>query len=170
MRDFVNTVDLEDRRDELDSPTALRRWLATRGLAPANARAGPDELRDALALREALRTLLAANNGAPAATAVADASKTLDRLAVDIGLGVRLAEGEVRIEPRAVGVAGGLGRVLGAAATAIADGSWSRVKACRSETCRWAFIDEARNRSRQWCSMAVCGNRHKARVHRARGR
>ena len=51
---------------------------------------------------------------------------------------------------------------------AVADGSWSRLKACRSETCRWAFFDAARNRSRAWCDMAVCGNRAKARAYRRR--
>jgi predicted RNA-binding Zn ribbon-like protein len=50
----------------------------------------------------------------------------------------------------------------------MADGSWSRLKACRSDTCQWAFIDNARNRSRQWCDMAVCGNREKARRFRSR--
>jgi predicted RNA-binding Zn ribbon-like protein len=31
--------------------------------------------------------------------------------------------------------------------------------------CAWLFIDETRNRSRRWCSMASCGNRAKARRH-----
>ncbi|MGH3007295.1 MAG: CGNR zinc finger domain-containing protein, partial [Gaiellaceae bacterium] len=43
-----------------------------------------------------------------------------------------------------------------------------RLKACRAEDCRWAFYDRARNRSRHWCSMAVCGNRTKARTFRRR--
>jgi len=50
----------------------------------------------------------------------------------------------------------------------MADGSWQRLKACRSETCRWAFIDNARNHSRLWCDMATCGNRAKARAFRSR--
>jgi predicted RNA-binding Zn ribbon-like protein len=50
----------------------------------------------------------------------------------------------------------------------MADGSWQRLKACRSDTCRWAFVDNARNRSRQWCDMRVCGNRQKARLYRQR--
>jgi predicted RNA-binding Zn ribbon-like protein len=48
------------------------------------------------------------------------------------------------------------------------DGTWPKLKACRSDTCRWAFVDHARNRSRQWCSMSLCGNRAKARAFRAR--
>jgi predicted RNA-binding Zn ribbon-like protein len=50
----------------------------------------------------------------------------------------------------------------------MADGSWPRLKACRSDTCQFAFIDTARNRSRQWCDMAICGNREKARRFRSR--
>ncbi len=64
--------------------------------------------------------------------------------------------------------AGGVGAVLAAAGEAMADGSWQRLKACRSDSCRWAFVDNARNRSRQWCSMSVCGNREKARTFRRR--
>jgi predicted RNA-binding Zn ribbon-like protein len=62
----------------------------------------------------------------------------------------------------------GVGGVLAAVAVTMADGSWERLKACRSDTCRWAFIDNARNHSRQWCDMKVCGNRAKARAFRER--
>ena len=48
------------------------------------------------------------------------------------------------------------------------DGTWTRLKACRSDTCQWAFVDQARNRSRQWCDMRVCGNRQKVRTFRSR--
>ena len=41
---------------------------------------------------------------------------------------------------------GALGRLLAIAAAAIADGTWTRLKACRAEDCRWAFYDHARNR------------------------
>ena len=47
-------------------------------------------------------------------------------------------------------------------------GKLRRVKLCGGEDCRWAFYDESRNGSRQWCSMEVCGNRQKARTYRAR--
>ena len=36
--------------------------------------------------------------------------------------------------------------------------------------CSWLFIDETRNRSKRWCSMASCGNRAKARRHYQRAR
>jgi predicted RNA-binding Zn ribbon-like protein len=38
-----------------------------------------------------------------------------------------------------------------------------RVKACPG--CDWLFLDRSKNGSRIWCDMAVCGNRHKARLN-----
>jgi predicted RNA-binding Zn ribbon-like protein len=40
-----------------------------------------------------------------------------------------------------------------------------RVKMCPSDNCGWLFLDESKNRRRQWCSMDLCGNRAKARRH-----
>jgi predicted RNA-binding Zn ribbon-like protein len=57
---------------------------------------------------------------------------------------------------------------VAAASLAMLDGTWSRLEACRAETCRWTFYDQARNRSRAWCSMEVCGNRAKVRRYRRR--
>jgi predicted RNA-binding Zn ribbon-like protein len=48
------------------------------------------------------------------------------------------------------------------------DGTWSRMKACRNDTCHWAFYDASRNRSGKWCSMAICGNRAKVANYRER--
>jgi hypothetical protein len=61
-----------------------------------------------------------------------------------------------------------LASLLGAVAEAVASGTWDRLKICRNPECRWAYYDHSRNRSRAWCSMAVCGNRAKARAFRTR--
>jgi predicted RNA-binding Zn ribbon-like protein len=45
-----------------------------------------------------------------------------------------------------------------------------RVRECGGIDCRWLFLDTSKNRSRQWCSMASCGNRAKARRHYERRR
>jgi predicted RNA-binding Zn ribbon-like protein len=50
----------------------------------------------------------------------------------------------------------------------MADGTWERMKACRADDCRWAFLDTAKNRSRAWCSMQSCGNRAKVAAYRER--
>lgn len=158
--DFVNTYDVEGRVDALAEPRALDRWLRARGLW--GGRATSEELERARSVREALRELMRANNGCAAAPDAAAA--TLDEAAAQLGVHVRFGPGAVTL----ASAAGGVGPVLAAAGQAMADGSWQRLKACRSDTCRWAFVDLARNRSRQWCSMNVCGNREKARAYRRR--
>jgi predicted RNA-binding Zn ribbon-like protein len=169
IREFVNTVDLEEEREDLDSAAALQRWLAAHGLVSESAHAVGADLRAALTLREALRDLALANNDVD--VDADEAASTLEWAARRARLVVRFGEdGSVRFEPGAAGVAGALGKLVAAVATAMAEGSWSRFKACRSDTCRWAFVDESRNSSRTWCSMEVCGNREKARAFRRRER
>jgi predicted RNA-binding Zn ribbon-like protein len=162
IRDFVNTADLEGGEERLAEPGALQDWLRAHALAGPNDRATAAALDEALTLREALRELLRGHTGIDADTE--RASAVLDEIAAAHGLRIRFVSGSVTFEPGGVGVGG----VLAAAARAMADGSWERLKACRSDTCRWAFIDSARNHSRQWCDMKVCGNRAKARTFRER--
>ena len=166
VQDFVNSADFEEQRDDLRDARGLVRWLASHRLAEPHARAREADAADARAVREALRELLRANNGL--AVDEAAAAATLDAAARRAGLAVRFDTGAIRLVPRGRGVQGALGSVLAAAAAAMADGSWQRLKACRSDSCRWAFVDHARNHSRQWCSMSACGNREKARVFRER--
>ena len=165
VRAFVNTLDVENGIDELSDPRALGAWLRERGL-PGGGAVTRSDLDEARRLREALRALMLANNGLSVRK---DAALTLNRAASRAGLGVRFEPGGTsRLEPTARGAAGALGRLLASVSAAMADGSWKRLKACRAADCRWAFYDHARNRSRHWCSMAVCGNRTKARAYRAR--
>lgn len=163
VRAFVNTYDAEHDTDELASPAELTAWLSGRGLGAARAVAA--DVGRAVRLREALRAHLLANSGAPLteeAVAVLDRQSERSR----VRLGFTAVGGELR--PAAPGVDGALGRILAAVATAMADGSWARLKACAADDCRWAFVDRSRNLSRNWCAMGVCGNRAKVRRYRAR--
>jgi predicted RNA-binding Zn ribbon-like protein len=165
VRDFVNPLDVETGVDALSSPDALRTWLEGRGLGPARGATRAD-LVAARRLREAIRVLLLENNGLSVRK---EAALTLNRTAARAHVGLRFdSGGEVRLEPAARGVDAALGRLLAIAASAMADGTWTRLKACRADDCHWAFYDHARNHSRHWCSMAVCGNRTKARTYRQR--
>ncbi len=167
VRRFVNTFDPDTAADDLATPQTLVTWLAERDLVDSTERpsASAGDVRNARAVREALRDLLVVNAGGPEAPA---ASETLDRQArrSRVLLGFRPHGGA--LEAQAGGVDGALGRLLAAVADAMADGSWGRLKACLAEDCRWAFLDRSRNCSRRWCDMSVCGNREKARVFRAR--
>ncbi|MGP8233107.1 MAG: CGNR zinc finger domain-containing protein [Methylovirgula sp.] len=47
---------------------------------------------------------------------------------------------------------------------------FSRVKPCEGSHCTILFLDHTRSGARRWCSMAVCGNRAKQAMHRARAK
>jgi predicted RNA-binding Zn ribbon-like protein len=165
VRLFVNTLEVDTGDDELSSPATLQAWLEGNGLVRGGAVSSAD-LHSARRLREAIRGLLLENNGMSTRK---EAAVTLSRAASRGGIALRFdAAGDARLEPTAGGVAGALGRLVAVVAQAMADGTWSRLKACRADDCGWAFYDKARNRSRHWCSMAVCGNRTKARSYRRR--
>ena len=167
IEDFVNTVDLEDGDEALAIPAALSDWLAEHGLADPGERFDHEDLARAIAVREALRALLLANNGGeldPGAPATLTAAADRARLTVVLD-----EHGHARVEPSAAGIDRVFGRLLGIVARAQADGTWERMKACPWHTCHVAFYDHSRNRSRTWCSMAVCGNRAKAQTYRRRG-
>ena len=69
LYDFANSLDLRryveqgaahDPGDELATPAQLGDWLRARGLLKKGAKVSPLEHREALQLRDALRTFLAA--------------------------------------------------------------------------------------------------------------
>ncbi len=167
VRAFINTIDIEDGAEKLATPGQLGEWLQETGLGEGVDAASLDEdsLLRTIALREALRALVLANNGEPLDPAAAPA---LNRIAADAGLVVRFDGEGVGLSPTGRGVDAAHAEILGIVFRSIADGSWPRLKACRSHTCQWAFYDHSRNRSATWCSMAVCGNRTKARKYRER--
>jgi predicted RNA-binding Zn ribbon-like protein len=163
---FVNTLDVEDGTDAIDSVASLRAWLAVNGLGTPRARLGAADVRRAAELREAFRALLHANNGAPldaAAVATVNAAARRAELRVELA-----RDGRAALVAAHAGLDGAVARLLAIAHRAQVDGTWERLKACPEASCTWAFYDRSRNRSSTWCSMAVCGNRAKARSFRER--
>jgi predicted RNA-binding Zn ribbon-like protein len=143
---FVNSVDLHNRLEWLPD------WLGARGLAGQEARATE--------LREALRSLLRANNGGPVdATALEIVNRAAARVRPKLD-----SEGHLRLEPDGDGV----DEIMAVVVAAMLDGSWKRLKACPN--CCWCFYDSSPNRSATWCSMQLCGNRKKTRAYRSRHR
>ncbi len=164
IEEFVNTVDKETGEEALGSPEELTAWFAEHGLSEDTF--GHDDLAVAVAIREHLRALLLANNGGELdADVPAALSAAADRARLTVVLD---AEGRASVTPRADGIDRVAGRLLGIVARAQIDGTWDRLKACPWHTCHVAFYDHSRNRSRTWCSMAVCGNRAKAQTYRRR--
>jgi predicted RNA-binding Zn ribbon-like protein len=158
---FVNTVDLEHGREVLSAPERLRGVLEL----DDGIRISDTDLRRALEVRAALRSLALRNNGGPPA---AGAVEVLEQAAARSRLLVRFDDGAARLEPATRDVDGALAELVGVVYTAMADGTWSRLKACRRDVCGWLFYDRSRNRSAVWCQMAVCGNRVKTKAYRER--
>jgi predicted RNA-binding Zn ribbon-like protein len=167
---FVNTTDLEDGPELLGDPAALGAWLREAGVLPDDAPVGPDDLARAIELREAIRDLAGEHAGHPGDPA---AGSIVNAAALRAGLRPVLDDPHSSLEPAAGGVDGALGRIVAAIHASIAEGTWSRLKACERDACRWAFYDHSKNRSSHWCSMSGCGAREKSRRayrrRRARG-
>jgi predicted RNA-binding Zn ribbon-like protein len=165
VRQFLNTHDVETGTDEIGTPAALRDWLASHGLDPGRGLAGAD-VEQACRLRDCLRALALANNGESIQRGTVPA---LNKIAARMRLSVRFdPSGGSALEPAGRGSHAALAELLAIVFRSMAQGTWSRLKACRADTCQWAFYDHSKNRSGAWCSMAVCGNRAKARTYRRR--
>jgi predicted RNA-binding Zn ribbon-like protein len=143
----LNTLDVEDGTDVLDGDSSWLDWLGEHGLPVPDGQPRRHRAR-ARTLRDDLR-------------AVARGEEQSEVRAFPLTLTI------TDRRPR-LGGTDALEEILGAVARLGVLGDLGRVKICPADDCRWAFYDASRNGSRQWCSMAVCGNRAKARTHRAR--
>jgi len=76
----------------------------------------------------------------------------------------------LRVERRrsAMSVKGLLGPISESVADLIANGDPQRIGQCQHNECILWFYDRTKARRRRWCSMALCGNRHKVGEYRKR--
>lgn len=162
LRRFVNTTELPDGPDALATPAEASAWCRDAGLPTVANQEDCDRLR---AFREALRDALFANNGEfDAARAWAE----LERYARGTSVAIAI-EGNVPVlRPIGSGSAATIAALLAIVYDAISGGTWSRLRACRKSSCRFAYYDRSKNGSRAWCSMTTCGNREKAQRRRQR--
>ncbi|WP_030623969.1 CGNR zinc finger domain-containing protein [Streptomyces sclerotialus] len=166
VQDLANTLDIESAQDALAAPGGLAAFLRDHGLPPGPA--GKRELAAVQRLREALRAACLAHTGqdVPGTT-----GRTLNALLADAPLTLTVdARGEAALRPAAglTGVAALTARIAAGIATAAADGSWRRLKACEAHDCLWVYYDRSPAGRSRWCSMALCGSRAKMRTYRAR--
>lgn len=162
IRQFVNTIDLEAGSDPFQ-PHRLEEWCRQSGFEDPLTR---EEVADLCRLREAIRAILEAHAGeGEEAVGFAVLQPLGDRAAFKM----RFSEnGALALEPVGSGAEAIAGTMLAAIYDAVRVGTWSRLKACRKHSCRWAFYDRSKNGSGAWCDMAICGNRVKAQRRRTR--
>lgn len=159
VRAFVNTLDVEEDQDYLDSPSDLDAWTQTHGLAMPSAT--PDEMPRLIELREALRTVLLAHHNNRNGVDEPAAEKTINAAMHWADVRPTLSAQGLGWSATTDGTAGLVGQLLSTVAAATVEGTWPRLKACHNDTCHWAFYDHSRSRTGRWCSMQVCGNRTK---------
>src|SRR3954453_16670359 len=151
---FLNTLDVGEGTAAPASAQGWADWVRQQGLKgpvrdAGEGDAGEGDLELARRLRSDLRALAEGRSCAEVRS---------------VGIQVALtADGAVELSASSP-----VGLLAAAAAKVAIEGRLDRVKICPADDCRWAFYDTSRNRSRQWCSMEVCGNRAKARAHRER--
>jgi predicted RNA-binding Zn ribbon-like protein len=151
----------------LHDPDAVLRWVAASRL-PAGLRLAPDDtdVAAARALRDALWGLAAARahgrDADPADVERVNAAAAAPPLVAGIG-----ADGSRQWAPDATATQ--LLSTVARDAVELFTGPYAdRVRECGSHDCRLLFVDTSRPGRRRWCSMERCGNRNKARAHRAR--
>ncbi|MGW6309913.1 CGNR zinc finger domain-containing protein [Streptomyces niveus] len=145
--------------ERIPTPRRLVDWLAVSGLAVDSCT--PAQLDLARELRESI-------HAAATAAAIQDALPAPavqvinDRSAQGRAAAVLTPEGERlwRLGP-ASRVEDALGVIAADAIGVIAGERDGRLALCASPTCRAAFFDTSRSRTRRWCDMNTCGNREK---------
>ncbi|MFD4702017.1 CGNR zinc finger domain-containing protein [Streptomyces niveus] len=145
--------------ERIPTPRRLVDWLAVSGL-PVDS-CTPAQLDLARELREsihAVATAAAVQDAlpSPAVQVINDRSAQGRAAAVLTPGGERLW----RLGP-ASRVEDALGVIAADAIGVIAGERDGRLALCASPTCRAAFFDTSRSRTRRWCDMNTCGNREK---------
>lgn len=164
---FLNTLEVDGGSDDLGDRSSAGHWFAEQGLIEAGEGVSDAHLETARALRTALRALAAANHDQRPDP---EAAALFTEIARGLPLYAVADAAAVRLRPAGNGLPAALAHIVATVAEASALGTWTRTKVCAAETCRWAFVDSSKNRSRRWCAMGVCGNRQKTRAYRERHR
>lgn len=140
-------------------------WLGRHGIAPGDGH-GQLDLDALLARGRTLRSLVRSlieqrKQGSLGDIAALDAYLrayvSAPHLARDSEGGLTLTR-QASAEP----VASMLGPLAEATAQLLVDGDFDLVKQCQHPECVLWFYDRTKAHKRRWCSMALCGNRHKA--------
>lgn len=140
--------------DELDEPAAARAWLAAHDIALTG-----EALRELIDVRDALQAVVRG----------ALSPQTLQPFLDGVGLSPVISDD---------GIAWTLSTQQGCSTVARVILAWDalritspgRLRPCANTECRLFLIDRSKPNTARWCSMAICGNRMKARRHYQRSK
>ncbi|GAA3432746.1 CGNR zinc finger domain-containing protein [Kutzneria kofuensis] len=156
LLDLLNTTPVVEgtQRDDLADAEAARHWLAEHGQEVS-----ADEWQALVKARNALQDVVRGD-----ATPI-ELKPFVDGIAYRASLA---GEGIAWTSDLPAGRTAAARAVL--TWDALRTGSPGRLRPCANPECRLFLIDHSKPNSARWCSMAVCGNRMKARRHYQRSR
>lgn len=186
--DFVNLVGGRNggvtRDDRLNDYVDLLAWSVRSGIvtkleaqrlhdkSEQKKTEAAEAFKRAVGLRESLYRIckaILAKKAFPAA----DIQRLNDEL-IHAHAHARLITGKENLTWAWEGLAASLDGVLWPIADSAADflthGDLTRLRECAGDDCGWLFEDTSKNRSRQWCDMADCGNLAKVRRFREKAK
>jgi predicted RNA-binding Zn ribbon-like protein len=171
--DLLNTEARDDGKavEFWNSDEDVLQWLARYGIAPAaeGKTLAPVELLNRAKALRALARLLITEFKEEKPSDISELNQylhsfhTVPHLAKD-------PEGKLTLSrtPRIDTLGSLLGPVAEAVAQLLVEGNFDLVKQCEHPDCILWFYDRTKAHKRRWCSMALCGNRHKAAQFRKR--
>lgn len=170
--DLLNTIAQIDGKpaDSWASDTDVVQWLVRAGWyeqGEITATQARGLLKSARSLREAIRALVGERKSGGRIDPkllndfLAKAPSHSELICEDAGL--RLERRRVAKTPEQL-----LAPVAESAAELLATGDFTLIRKCEDDTCTMWFYDRTKSHRRRWCSMALCGNRHKVAAFRQR--
>lgn len=166
--DFLNSAPAA-LGDLIATPGGWARWIAAAGVGADAAEPGSGkQVTEAQALRAAFADIFEAisRDRRPGAAAIALVNRHLADSPIVRRLDIH--DGHLCLHEVKAGGASPFGAIVADFADFLAGYERPRLRHCHNPECSLVFYDTARNGTRRWCSMALCGNRHKVKAHRAR--
>lgn len=164
--DFVGTLRArrnDEPTEKLTAPTDLDAWFVESGLVPRAEASVPSDLDAAIEVREAIYALVWARLHDRALPA--DAVATVNAIAAEPPLAACLTpNGWARSgSPRQA-----LSHLAREAVEIVGGEEAALLRECARPECTQVYLDTSRGHRREWCSMATCGSRMKAKAYRER--
>lgn len=169
--DLLNTQMMVEgcRQDLLTTDHEAARWLEQIGLGPVDELAGAGDgrlLGELRTLRQVIETLVQAC--LESRWADPSALNGLLRHAVPQLVWKPTGAPSLQRFSAPDPVSRKVSEIALSAAQLLAEGDISLVRQCESHDCTLMFYDRTKAHKRRWCSMALCGNRHKVAEFRKR--
>lgn len=164
--DFVGTLRRRrnpDPQEMLGTPESLDAWFRESGLVDGDVGAQPSDVVAAIALREAIFSLVGSALNKQGYDA--DALALLNATARMPSAVPQLTRDGRRVEATPQQALSSLARE---AVRLLSGPDAELVKECSRPECTQIYLDRSHGSRREWCAMDPCGNRVKAAAYRAR--